>query len=228
MQQLQELENELILFINYDGSYNVDRFWWMFSSKFTWIATVLTIVAYFAWKAKKWREVLLILTAFVIMGLLTDWVSSNVFKPIFARLRPSHNPDIIDSLYLYVDSAGHLYHGGAYGFFSAHAANSFGAITMLGLIFRRKWVIIAGAIWALAFCYSRLYLGVHYVGDVLVGMIWGCLVGALVYHGYARVHRRLEKKWNLLPIREIYDQEPWPVIIVHYTAIAVIAIIAFF
>ena len=228
MQQLQDLENELILFINYDGSNSVDQFWWMFSSKFTWVASVLTIVAYIAWKSKKWKEVVLILAAFVIMGLLTDWVSSNMFKPLFARLRPSHNPDIMQSLSLYVDSLGHKYEGGAYGFFSAHAANSFGAVTLLGLLFRRKWVIIAGTLWAFAFCYSRLYLGVHYVGDVLVGMIWGCMMGALVYYGYAKVHRRLEEKWKLLPVREVYNQEPWPVIIVHYVAIAVIAVIAFF
>ena len=228
MQEIQELENELLLLINYDGSDYIDRFWWMFSSKFTWIASVLTIVAYIAWKSRKWKEVLLIIAAFIILGLMTDWVSSNVFKPLFARLRPSHNPDIVNALFLHIDSSGHLYHGGAFGFFSAHAANSFGAVTLLGLLFRRKWVIIAGTLWALAFCYSRLYLGVHYVGDVLVGAMWGSLIGTLVYYCYAKIHRRYEQKWGLLPIRKIYNEEPWPVIIVHYSAIVVIAILAFF
>ena len=93
------------------------------------------------------------------------------------RPRPCRDPDI-----------GHLVHrvnnycGGAYGFVSGHAANSFALATMISLLFRKKWVSTGLLIWATMVSYSRIYLGVHYPGDVIFGALLGTLLGLTIFY----------------------------------------------
>ena len=69
------------------------------------------------------------------------------------------------------------YRGGMYGFFSSHAANAAGIVTFTSLLFRNRLYTVTAVIWALLTCYSRMYLGVHYPGDIVVGLLWGTFVG---------------------------------------------------
>ena len=109
---------------------------------------------------------------------LTDRITSGWMKPYFARLRPSHNPELTGKLHL-VDG----YTGGLYGFASSHAANTFGLALLLWLVLRKVYPQTAWLfVWALFMCYTRLYLGVHYPADILVGAATGLLCAATVYH----------------------------------------------
>lgn len=223
MQELQQIENELLLTLNYDGGAFMDNFWWFLTNKLVYVASVVAILAYAGWRSRSLREVLLLAGAIVLLGLCTDWFSSSVIKPFFARPRPSHNADIIAQLHLVRN-----YHGGAFGFFSAHAANSFGAVTLVVLLYRRTLIAVAGFAWAVAFCYSRLYLGVHYVGDVVCGALWGVLMGLAAYALFAALRRRFGAgRHPLAPMRDTYrGRDSWKIVAVHYAAIGCAAVAA--
>ena len=99
-----------------------------------------------------------------------------ILKPWVARLRPTHNPEIADLIHTV-----NGYRGGRYGFVSSHAANAATFVTFTALVFRNRFYTILLTLWAFLTAYSRVYLGVHYVGDVLCGALVGVLVGVGVY-----------------------------------------------
>jgi len=110
--------------------------------------------------------------------LLADQITSSIMKPFFQRLRPSHDPSIQNLLHLVANSKGEIYRGGLYGFASGHAANTFGVATFMWLLFknRTRWMAFA-FLWAAVMTYTRLYLGVHFPGDILFGSLVGVLSG---------------------------------------------------
>ena len=79
------------------------------------------------------------------------------------------------------------YRGGNYGFFSAHASNTFSIALFFSLLFRQRLFTVFAVAWSLTNCWTRLYLGVHYPGDILVGLMWGALVGFGIYKLYRRL-----------------------------------------
>jgi undecaprenyl-diphosphatase len=91
------------------------------------------------------------------------------------RLRPSHDPVIGNQIHIVNN-----YRGGLYGFISSHAANTFAIAVFLALLFKRKVFTISIIIWASIVSFSRIYLGVHYPGDVLCGAILGTGLGFLI------------------------------------------------
>ena len=99
-----------------------------------------------------------------------------------ARWRPTHDPQIG----ILVDVV-NGYRGGNYGFFSAHAANTFSLAVFFSLLTRNRILSYFLISWSLVNCWTRMYLGVHYPGDILVGLLWGGLVGYGVYRLYLRV-----------------------------------------
>lgn len=121
------------------------------------------------------------LLAIALCILLADQGASSVAKPLFMRYRPAHDPMIMYS----VDIV-NGYRGGLYGFFSSHASNTFAVATFVSMLIRQRCLSILLFCWALANCWSRAYLGVHYVGDLLAGTLWGLIVGYSIYHLWAR------------------------------------------
>jgi undecaprenyl-diphosphatase len=79
------------------------------------------------------------------------------------------------------------YRGGNYGFFSAHASNTFSIALFFSLLMRRRWLVVTLVCYSLVNCWTRLYLGVHYPGDITVGLIWGSIVGYCVYRLYCKI-----------------------------------------
>jgi len=126
-----------------------------------------------------------------LMILCSDAGSVLLFKDTVQRLRPCHAPDLEGLVHL-VD--GHC--GGPYGFVSSHASNHFALATfMVGMLQRRpRWAIVLLYLWAALICYSRVYLGVHYPGDVIVGAMYGALVGGLAYGLFLTIHQRIGER----------------------------------
>jgi undecaprenyl-diphosphatase len=157
------------------------------SGKFLWIPLYLAILIYLGYTYK--RKFLVILL-FIILGItIADQTSVHLFKNMFQRLRPCHEPALEGMVHLVRGEC-----GGLYGFVSSHATNSFYVAVFSLLFIRRRWYTISIIIWALVVGYSRIYLGVHYPGDVICGSLLGALVGWFVFTLYSITDKKILEK----------------------------------
>lgn len=178
---LNSLDTALTLWINGSDSLWLDGFAMAITATLTWIPAALVLI-YVIIRHGEMKEILLTILAIGLCVLVADQIASGIFKPLVARPRPANDP----LLMLQVDVVND-YRGGRYGFFSSHAANTFAITTFVALLIRYRALTVAMVSWALLNCWSRVYLGVHYVGDILCGTLCGILVGWLIYKGYCRV-----------------------------------------
>ena len=186
MQSLIDADKALLLFFNGYHTPYLDYVFWVITGKFIWIPLILSFVYLFF--TKGWREASLVILMVALTVILCDQLSSGLCKPLFARLRPSQDPEFSQFVTIVNN-----YRGGLYGFISGHAANSFGIGVFSIMLFRNRIYTVSVLIWASLSCYSRMYLGVHYPGDILFGAIGGALIGYLTYIIYERLHTRIFK-----------------------------------
>lgn len=181
IEHILDYERNLFFLLNGSDSPFLDRFMWLYSGKAVWLPLAAFILIVLLYK-KKWQESILILLAIVLVITLCDQFASHVCKPIFTRFRPTHHPDFMDQVQTVFN-----YRGGKYGFISSHAANAFGFATFMSLLFRYRlftWTIF---LWSALTAYTRVYLGVHFISDIVPGAIAGVFFGWLVYYLYIKV-----------------------------------------
>ena len=180
MEELIQLDKQLLLMVNGSDSLFLDYLVMTLTNAKTWIPLYIALF-YVVLKANNTvRDILLVLAAAGLCVLLAGTVDDMLVKPTVARWRPGHDPEIG----LLVDTVDG-YRGGKYGFFSAHASNTFSIALFFSLLMRRRLLVLTMLAYSLLNCWTRLYLGVHYPGDITVGLLWGALVGYSVY----RLHR---------------------------------------
>jgi undecaprenyl-diphosphatase len=175
MQFLIDLDKAIFLAINGWHSPFFDHLMYWLSDKFIWIP-LYAVLLFLIWKVYRkgfWIAIPLV----ALMVTLTDQVSVIFFKDVFERLRPCHDPSLEGLVRIVRNHC-----GGSYGFISSHASNTFGVAIFIGSILRvrYKWILPSLLIWATAVCYSRVYLGVHFPGDVIVGATVGAITGYLI------------------------------------------------
>ena len=173
---LIDIDTTVFLWLNSFHHTFWDIFMLMASGRLTWVGLYAALLLAI-WRAYDWRTLTVITLAAVVAVALADQITATVLRPYVERLRPA-NPDNPISVLVHVVDG---YRGGRYGFPSCHAANTFAVCTLLSLVFRRLRFTVAMIVWALLNCYSRIYLGVHYPGDILAGTVIGCLCGAAMY-----------------------------------------------
>lgn len=183
LEYLNDIDTDALLTVN--GLHDVfqDAFWWMLTAK--WSSVLIVLVLAWVLLHQNRRHALLVLVMLVLATIVADQLSSGLIKHLVERLRPTHEPSL--------ESAVHVingYRGGLYGFVSSHAANSFAVATLLSFIMRHRLVAISLFTWAGLQCYSRVYLGVHYPGDILGGILVGWLTGWLVWCLMSWIQRR--------------------------------------
>ena len=177
LQYLIDADTQLFLSINSMHAPFWDVFMPLYSAKFVWAFFYLSILYVIA-RNYSLKVTLVWLLAAILVITVCDQVTAHLIRPMVARLRPSNLENPISDAVHIVNG----YRGGSFSFPSAHAANSTGLALFVILLFRRKWLSIAIIVWAMLTCYSRLYLGVHYFGDLLVGVVIGCIGASLVYY----------------------------------------------
>lgn len=188
LEKLLEYERSTFLWLNGHHSPFWDNFMLLYTGQVVWIPLILWFCFVLFYKTD-WKESILVLLSIALLVLVCDQLTSTICKPYFMRFRPTHHPDFKDFVKIVND-----YRGGDYGFISGHAANSFSFALFSLLLFRYRPYTIMVLVWSTLMAYSRIYLGVHFISDIIPGALSGLLVGFLVYKLYVFVRSKLLKK----------------------------------
>ncbi|RZJ71416.1 phosphatase PAP2 family protein [Flavobacterium sp.] len=192
IEKLIELDRDLFVWLNSLGSDTYDGFWLAITKFWSWIP-IFAIIFYLVFKRLGWRHALLILGCIALLITITDQTTNHIFKNVFQRLRPGNNPEIADLIRAVQKRS-------SFSFISGHASNSM-AVAFFCYRVLHPYIKYMGFffLWPLIFAYSRIYLGLHYPGDILAGYTWGILMGFLMTYLYAYLRNRFfpEQKENL-------------------------------
>jgi undecaprenyl-diphosphatase len=181
---LVRLDQQLLLYLNSINSPFWDEVMYAISGKLIWIPLYLAILIFLG---IRYKRKFIVIFLFIILGItVADQTSVHLFKNVFQRLRPCHEPALEGLVHLVKGEC-----GGLYGFVSSHATNSFYVALFSLLFIRKRWFTVMIISWALIVGYSRIYLGVHYPGDVLCGSMLGALVGWSIYSLYVFTDKKV-------------------------------------
>jgi len=172
---LKKADTDAFLFLNGWHSPFTDRAMYLISHTWVWLPLYLFLLWLVIRNYRK--QSLVIIPAAALLITLGDRVSVLAFKEVFERLRPCHEPSLSGLVHTVY---GHC--GGDFSFVSSHATNTFAAATFLALLIGRRYRYFTPLIflWATVVSYSRIYLGVHYPGDVVGGALLGSALGISV------------------------------------------------
>ena len=179
----------LLLALNGSDSIFWDGCMKIYTTISIWIPLIFVLV-YILIKNNSFKDFIMLLLFIVAVVGATDIISSGICKPFFERWRPTNDPEI---MYL-VDVVDGI-RGKDYGFTSSHAANSFGIATFLLLLIKNRVFSASIILWAALNAFTRIYLGVHYPGDILAGTLIGVTVGWCMYKLYRYFLHSKHRDW---------------------------------
>lgn len=189
---LESIDRNIVMAINGWHTPFWDELMWVVSGKITWVPLYIALIGLGFWKMD-WKKATLYVLCVVVAVGCTDLICSGVIKEAIQRYRPSHHALLTNRLHFYTDGSGFVYKGGQYGFVSSHAGNFFALAFTSGWILRPyfKWLLPFMLGLAIIISYSRIYLGVHYLSDIIGGMIIGTAVSIIVYRlAYLKIYNR--------------------------------------
>lgn len=203
MDYLIHIDQQWLLAINGWHSEWADILMWYISKSTTWLPLYALLVGLIVYRfgilspslcregrrGSSLLRVLIILAGFAVAVGVSDFVSSGIIKPWVCRLRPTHEPALAGMLHIV-----NGYTGGMYGFVSSHAANTVACALLFSLLYRNKYATVALMLWVALNCYSRMYLGVHYPGDIIGGLLVGTLIAGMTYAVARHLLKRLDAR----------------------------------
>lgn len=198
LSMLKAMDTMVFLTVNSHHNAYFDSVMWLVSGKLIWVPMYVSLF-FVLLKNYSYKVVFTILLAIGVVILFTDSFTAQVIRPWVCRLRPSNLDNPMSSMVHIVDG----YRGGAYGFPSNHASNTWGLAFFITFLFRRYKLTFFFFLWALLVCYSRMYLGVHYFGDLLIGGLLALAGASTVFY----VFRKVSGDTRLQKVKFIY----WPV-----------------
>jgi undecaprenyl-diphosphatase len=190
LEKIKEWDESLFIWLNSHHSDFLDPIMEFLTQTRPWIPLYIFLV-FLCWRAYG-KHCWWVILAALLSVAFADQTTSTFMKPFFERLRPCHELSL----------NGIIHHYGAcnskYGFASSHAANAFAVATLmnLALVFRFpqvRWLFA----WSVFFSYTRIYLGVHYPGDVIVGAIVGVLSGYLAFIIFKAINDLIQSRRNI-------------------------------
>ncbi len=219
LEQLIDIDKQLLLAMNGSDSLFWDGVMQVYTTTIIWIPFALALV-YLLIKNNNLMNFIVLLVMCALVIALADGITSTICKPLFARFRPTHDPEI-----MYMVDVVNNYRAYKYGFMSSHAANSFGIAVFVILLVKNRLLSVSVVLWALLNCYSRIYLGVHYPGDIICGAFVGILCGVLVYKFYSYIRDKMRsgsRGW----ISDNYTKSGYSVSDIHFMLMVLYATFA--
>lgn len=183
---LSDIDARLLLIVNGAHSPFFDSVMWCISGRWIWLP-FYAVLAYLLFRRMSWKRASLCLVTIGLIILAADQTCATLIRPEIGRLRPANLNNPLSSFVHVVNG----YRGGRYGFPSCHAANTFALAVFMSLVIRHKWFTVMMFSWAFIVSYSRMYLGVHYFGDIFCGATIGSLFAVLFYYLQNYLFKRL-------------------------------------
>lgn len=179
---LESIDRAIVLAVNSWHTPFLDELFWYISARWIWIPLYLFLI-YLSWKQFGGPKTLWFVGIVLLTIAIVDLTSVYFFKETFQRYRPSHHALLTNRLHFYRLPNGEFYKGGMFGFVSSHASNFFAISVLTGLSLRKNHPKLLGILLGISgiVCFSRLYLGAHYLSDLLAGALWGSLLAWLSY-----------------------------------------------
>ncbi|MDX2190169.1 MAG: phosphatase PAP2 family protein [Bacteroidota bacterium] len=171
---IEKADQSLFLVINGFNSPLIDPIIGFLTTTWAWIPLYLILL----WKiiSKYKKHAIAILVGIALVVTLSDQFTSRFMKPNFKRLRPCYEPALSGKVHT------PFHCGGEYGFCSSHAANTAGVAFLIYLLLINTNKLIGFVfLWPIFVSYTRIYLGVHYPLDVLMGALVGIIIALVIY-----------------------------------------------
>ncbi len=191
LEKALSLDQAITLALNGSDSLYADGLMMTITSTYTWIPVGL-VMLYVVIKNNELPR-LLTIAAMLVACVAVCTTLSEISKAVFERWRPSNDPILMYTVNI-VDG----YRESGFGFFSAHAANTMSVAVFLALLFRNTRLSLLMLLWSLLNGWSRIYLGVHYFGDVIVGFAVGAVIGGTLYFLYRRIALRFANQTRVI------------------------------
>lgn len=156
-----------------------DQIWTIFSDREVWYPLYAAIAIFLVYRLG-WKKGLIVVLGLVLTILACDQFS-NIIKDLVDRVRPSSDQSMIARGLHIVEKPSR-----SFSFFSAHSANAMGLTSCSYIVIksllraRLLGYSVLMYLWATLVSISRVFVGKHFLGDVLVGIIVGIAFGIIM------------------------------------------------
>jgi len=182
MDNIIKIDKNLLIFLNNLGNEHWDALWLAITNQVNW-SPLFILIIYLVIKAYGWKRGGFMILSLILLVAFSDQFT-NLIKNTVQRLRPNNDPEIKHLLRTLKSPKG-------YSFMSGHATTSTFFSVFVILLLRDKYKYIYFILfWPLVFSYSRLYLGVHFPIDILVGILIGFTLANMYFFFFKKVDKK--------------------------------------
>ena len=192
-QTIENIDRFFLYVFNGSDSMFVDELALLLTNGFTWIPLYVALIVLVIKNNEKFSQVVLLIGAVAFALVLSYGMADIIVKPSVARLRPVCDPSLKG-----VVTVVNGYYPSSYSFFSAHAANTVAVALLLSIVVRNGIFSMFMAFWSLINCWTRLYLGAHYMSDIVVGILWGAVSAFIAYLVYRKLYFKVSPRLHYI------------------------------